>query len=280
MEELYFNHVPSVSESQLDGLIPMFRAIKVLKVDKCSFETAHKLMELLAKHHLKIVEIIHFGKDQNLCGDSGHRIYDPIVLSRFHSLRHLTVGLADVYHCGKVSHYSGRRDDTLYKALSHVFLPSLEYLKINMTWNNGHIGEENTRKGPADGELDALDDAISALLRTNGTSRTHSLRHLNLAWSVVGYGWPELVPSGGRYVNRYFPNVGGHWMATGSRRTRRLYPLFNQAISAGHSLGVVVQTFHHGKNTCERCAALPSVDHATLDEREIEKICGNRDCKP
>jgi hypothetical protein len=47
--ELYFHFVPTVSEPQLRALISSCQALKTIRVDKCSFQTAELLVKLAIK---------------------------------------------------------------------------------------------------------------------------------------------------------------------------------------------------------------------------------------
>lgn len=160
--ELYLNGVERIDKVQLELPIPCFEGLKVLKIDNCPFDTGERLMELVANCNAKSMEVIHYGKEQNLCRsgrlDSVHRLYDIQHLSRFANLRHLVVEYADIYdHAIK---------STLHDALCLVFSPSLEYLKIVMTWTIGRRFDGlNSRRRFVSDEIEALDNAIAHNLR-------------------------------------------------------------------------------------------------------------------
>ena len=107
------------------------------------------------------------------------------------------------------------------------------------------------------GNLDDLDNAIADFLREKAASGSFCLERLNLAWSEMEWNTEVLTPSGGHYVNWFFPNFGGHHVATAGRARYRYYPFYYRAIEAGHDAKIVVETFHHAKSLCKRCGALP-----------------------
>ena len=249
--ELYLNGVETIDKVQLELLIPCFEKLKVLKIDNCSFDTGERLMELVANCHAKTMEVIHYDKEQNLCRngilDSVHRLYDIKHLSRFANLRQLVVEYADIYdHAVK---------STLHDALCLVFSPSLECLKIIMTWTAGRRFDGlNSRRRSVSDEIEALDNAIARVLRDKAALGSFRLERLNLAWSEVELNLP--IPDGGYYVNWFFSYFGGHHVATAGRDRYRFYPFFYRAIEAGHDAKIVVETFHHSKSMCKHCEAL------------------------
>lgn len=261
IESLYFNHVPSISKMQLRGLMKSFRALRILRVKSCTSFSARKLISFVAAHHFDTMEIIHFGRDQTLRGEGNHRLYCTQVLSRFQRLRHLVVDLADIYRCTACASDFGLQNETddvlLYNALSAVFLPSLESLVINMTWNRGHFGDTLTPAGPADGELETIDKTIARVLEALADSGDYNLRRLDLTWTQIEFCNPAPFLTGGVYLNRFFPNVGGFNTSGPSHCTAKLYPFFDRTITAGHNTGVVVETFHHSKSMCAKCKVFP-----------------------
>jgi hypothetical protein len=246
--ELYLNGVEDISTAQLEAIIPCFEELKVLRVENCTFDTGNMLMELVAKFHSKTMEVIHYGNKQSLCGApeySAPRLYDIQHLSRFTNLRHLVVELPDILYGGFKS------QSTIHDTLCVVFPPSLKYLKILLT-----LTYRNSWERPVPGKLDILDDAIAGLLREKAASGSFCLERLNLAWSEMEWNTEVLTPSGGHYVNWFFPNFGGHHVATAVRARCRYYPFYYRAIEAGHDAKIVVETFHHAKSLCKRCGAL------------------------
>jgi hypothetical protein len=249
--ELYLNGVETIDKVQLDLLIPCFEGLKVPKTDNCSFDTGERLMELVANCHANTMEVVHYGKERDLCRngrlDSVHMLYDIKHLSRFANLRHLVVEYADIYdHAIK---------STLHDALCLVFSPSLRYLKIIMTWTIGRRFDGlNNRRCSVSGETEALDNAIARILRDKAALGSFRLERLNLAWSEVELNSP--IPNGGYYVNWFFSYFGGHHVATAGRERYRFYPFFYRAIEAGHDAKTVVETFHHSKCMCKHCGAL------------------------
>lgn len=195
--ELYLNGVEKIDEEQLEVLISCFEGLKVLKVERCSFDTGNMLIELIAKCHAKTMEVIHFSKDQSLCqyGEPNPvpKLYNTPHLSGFINLHHLVVELADIYNHAAQS--------TLHGALCLVFRPSLRYLRIVMTWENGRPNCITGVSGPGIGEVEALDKAIASALRTKAASEPICLRRLNFAWSVVESNRVAFVPYGGHYVS-------------------------------------------------------------------------------
>ena len=253
INELYLNGVEKIDKAQLEALISCLKGLRVLRVEDCSFNTGKKLMELVANSHSKTMEVIHYGKNQSLCQDgasiSAVKLYDIQHLSRFVNLRHLVVEFADIYDRAV--------NTTLHDALCLVFSPSLEYLKINLTWTAGRLNPMNNFHGPASGEMEALDKAIASVLQEKAAFGSFHLEKLDLTWSEMELSTLVVTPDEGHYVNWFFPNYGSDRVATAFHPRYRFYPFFYRAIEAGHDAKIVVETFHHSKSMCKHCEALP-----------------------
>ena len=74
--------------------------------------------------------------------------------------------------------------------------------------------------------------AITSVIRDKAASGSFCLERLNLAWSEVEFNTSALVLSGDRYLNWFFPNFGGHYVAAAGRGMYRFYPFFYLTIEA------------------------------------------------
>jgi hypothetical protein len=274
--ELYFHYVPTVSESQLRGLFSSCQALKIVRVDKCSFQTANLLVELAARYHGKTIEVIHFGKNQKVRGGSDYRLYHTPHLNSLENIRHLVVHLQDIYdwtagiHWSRKSLLSGKGDRSLHKALAECFLPSLQSLDIRIT---------SLTQPPNTHEIEELDNAFTDVLK----EKPRLLQRLDLSCVEHEYCYAKLFDTGGRYLNRLFPHVGGHYVSAAAIGTVKLYPLFTQTIETGHRLGVMVKTFHHHKGNCERCEGLAWSDdlkvYDSFERQDKKEVCGSLKCE-
>lgn len=274
--ELYFHYVPIVSESQLRGLFSSCQALKIINVDKCSFQTANLLVELATTYHGKTIEVIHFGKNQEVRGGSDHRLYHTPHLNSLENIRHLVVHLQDIYDWAAAIHWSrkkllsGKGDRSLHKALAECFLPSLHSLEIRIT---------SLKQPPNTHEIEELDSAFSDAL----SEKSRLLKRLDLSGVEHEYCYAKLFDTGGRYLNRLFPHVGGHYVSAAAIGALKLYPLFTKTIETGHRLGIMVKTFHHHRGNCERCHGLEwSGDlemYDSFERLDTKEVCGSLKCE-
>jgi len=278
--ELYFHFVPTVSEPQFRALFSSCQALKTIRVDKCSFQTADLLVELAVKHHGKTLEVIHFGKRQKVLGGSSLRLYYTPHLDLLENIRHLVLHLQDLYDWEAgirkwVEPLLPRENDrSLNKALAVCFLPSLQSLEIRMT---------SVSKPPDNHEIEELDNAFADVLEM----KHGLLQRLDLSGMDHEYCYAKLFDTGGRYINPYlnrlFPHFGGHYVSAAAIGTCTQYPLFLKTIETGHQLGMMVKTFHHHRDNCERCKELSwSEDlekYDSFEKSNPKEVCGRRKCE-
>lgn len=272
--ELYFHYVPTVSDAQLRGLFSACKSLKIIRIDKCSFHTAHQLVELAATYHGKTIEVIHFGKNQRVSGGFNFHLYYTPHLNPLENIRHLVVHLQDVYawdagiHWSRKLQFSEGSAGLLRKALARCFLQSLQSLEIRIT---------SITKPPEDHEIAELDDVFADVLK----EKQHCLKRLDLSGVEHEYWGPKLFETGGRYLNHMFPHFGGHYESSAAIDSHTLYPLFPKSIEAGHHLGIMVGTFHHHRGDCERCDGLEWSDdlkmYDSFEKMDTKKVCGSRE---
>ncbi|KAM0715247.1 hypothetical protein Q7P37_008745 [Cladosporium fusiforme] len=273
IEDISFIGVRDVRNDQLNVLFRSIKALKAIRVERCSFATLDTLVEKAILYHSKTLEVLYLGETQFAHGCL-HQLYYTPLLSRLENIHDLVVHLFDInQHTRELRENKSGLDDPahLCQAIASILLPSLRRLEV---WSMFHADEDTIEWS------NVLDKAFASTIEMKDPP---NLRILNLSKMQIA----SPMPYYDRYTVPYARTLVLKPYESNRSLIRYLKPRFPATIEVGHRLGILVETVYHYKTTCCLFGARPWTEHdmrrylarGEFQDWEALGDCGSFDCK-